>query len=129
MLCDDLKTMRDAHGLTNNQLSEATNIPASSVSRIMSGETSNPSFQYVAALVAAMGESLDELAGIKAKSVHDSDSTRNFFEKMLAEKDKIIATKDKWLSRFFVMLCCVVMFVLVVLAIDLLNGNIGYFRY
>lgn len=63
MYVSALKSMKERSKMTVKQISEASGIPDATVSRILSGGTEQPSFQAVAAIVIAMGFSLDELIG------------------------------------------------------------------
>lgn len=72
MLADTLKAMRLRSGMTLEQLAKASGVPLSTISRISSGETKEPSFATVSALVLAMGGSLDELSGNAPQSVQNA---------------------------------------------------------
>lgn len=63
MLADALKQMRKDSGLTLEQVAAKSGVPMSTISRISSGETKDPSITTVSALVQAMGGSLDDLYG------------------------------------------------------------------
>lgn len=58
---DDL---RKTSKLTHQQIAELSGVPVGTVSRILSGQTKDPGFASMAAIVTAMGGSLDELMGI-----------------------------------------------------------------
>lgn len=72
MLADTLKAMRLRSGMTLEQLAKASGVPLSTISRISSGETKEPSFATVFALVQAMGGSMDELSGNAPQSVQNA---------------------------------------------------------
>lgn len=63
MIADALKQMRSRSGMTLEEVSKKSGVPMSTISRISSGETKEPSISTVIALVQAMGGSMDELAG------------------------------------------------------------------
>lgn len=130
MYTDYLRNLKDERKLTTQQLSEKSGVPTSSVHRIMSGQTDNPSFQAICDLIVALGGSLDEMVGIKAKPNHIDDSREiEMLKQRIAEKDRIIANKDWWLIRVVSIACALVVFILAMIVIDRLNGNIGYWRY
>ena len=58
-IVETLKNMKSEQNLTLQQISSASGVPLSTVNRILSGQTENPSFRDVAAIVAAMDGSLD----------------------------------------------------------------------
>lgn len=61
MIADALKQMRKASGMTLEEVSKKSGVPMSTISRISSGETKEPSISTVIALVQAMGGSMDDL--------------------------------------------------------------------
>lgn len=68
MKAEFLKKLKDESKLTTKQISELSGIPESTISRIMSGQTDNPSFDSICAIVKAMGGSLDAVFGVNNKS-------------------------------------------------------------
>lgn len=61
MIADALKQMRKSSGMTLDEVSKKSGVPMSTISRISSGETKEPSISTVIALVQAMGGSMDDL--------------------------------------------------------------------
>ena len=59
MKTEFLKELKEKSKLTTKQISDLSGIPESTISRILSGQTDNPTFDTVCALVKAMGGSLD----------------------------------------------------------------------
>ena len=53
-IVETLKNMKSEQNLTLQQISSASGVPLSTVNRILSGQTENPSFRDVAAIVAWM---------------------------------------------------------------------------
>ena len=109
--------------LTTKQISELSGIPESTISRILSGQTDNPSFDTICALVRAMGGSLDEFTGIQSSAdAPESLALVDLYEKMIDEKNRLI----KWLMA----VCCILIAVFVFIVLfDLINGNIGFVQY
>ena len=64
-IVETLKNMKSEQNLTLQQISSASGVPLSTVNRILSGQTENPSFRDVAAIVAAMDGSLDAITGLQ----------------------------------------------------------------
>ena len=132
MIHDYLRTLKDERKMTNHQLAELSGVPLSSVHRILSGQTDNPSFQAICDLVVALGGSLDEMAGIKPKEppVNASLTVKiEMLEKMITDKDRVIANKDRWIIRLVTIACALVAFILIAIVIDRMNGGFGYWRY
>jgi transcriptional regulator with XRE-family HTH domain len=121
MLCDDLKALREKRKMTNQQISDASGVPLSSVNRVFSGQTDNPGFLMIRDIVVAMKGSLDEIAGIKHQSTAD-DQIIKLYERTIAEK-------DLWLKRLFIFSVSVVAVLLIFLLIDIISPSTGYIRY
>lgn len=58
-----LRTAKDAAGETNQSLAEKSGVPEHTVAKIMSGATTSPTFDQVAALAAVLDLDLNVLAG------------------------------------------------------------------
>lgn len=123
MNAEDLKRMKEERKLTTKQISELSGILESTISRILSGQTDNPSFDTICSLVRAMGGSLDEFTGIQSSAdAPESLVLVDLYEKMIDEKNRLI----KWL----LIVCCILIAVFVFIVLfDLINGNIGFVQY
>lgn len=56
-----LNLLKEKHGLSNQKIADLSGVPIGTVSGIMSGQTAQPGFEAVSAIVTkAFGESLDE---------------------------------------------------------------------
>lgn len=91
MLSDDLKALKDKSNLSYQEIAEKADIPVPTVTRIIRGETLNPTFDNVAAIVAALHGSLDAIAGIEPPGAPPSD------DRLIRLYQQIIAGKEKWL--------------------------------
>lgn len=137
---DRLKALKEQKHLTNAEIAELSNIPLATITRIFNGGTPNPTFETFVGIATALGISLDEIAGLK--SPHEEavpsrvEMTINSYAELLREKDDRIRElkeekrqerKEKArLMLFFSIFVTIVMFVL---AMDIMNGNWGYFRH
>lgn len=61
MWLENLKELKTAKGVSGKQIAERTNLPERTVTRIFSGETVNPSMDYIIKIVHALGGSLDSI--------------------------------------------------------------------
>lgn len=59
-----LKAQMDAHGMKAIDLAEKSGVYRSYISRLVTGETKDPAFQKAAAIVAALGMSIDEFVSL-----------------------------------------------------------------
>ncbi len=123
MKTEILKKLKDDSKLTTKQISEISGIPESTISRILSGQTDNPSFDSIYAIVKAMGGSLDSVFGNNSKSDNtDSTPLIKLYEKIISEKN--------WYIKLLIILCGILIVSLIlIIIIDVLNGTVGFVRY
>ena len=153
-IVETLKNMKSEQNLTLQQISSASGVPVSTVNRILSGQTENPSFRDVAAIVAAMDGSLDAITGLQKVEGENSqlldsnvmqllltmqnyytkalDTTRQQYMREIESKDKqyrdILADKNRWLRRLFLCLIAMIAVISFLLIIDFTNPAIGFFH-
>lgn len=96
MLNDKLKELKDAKGLTVQAISDKSGVPASTVSRILSGQTESPYFANITDMVVAMGGSLDDLVGIKADGFTEKAEAWSLYERIVSGQRILI----RWLLVF-----------------------------
>lgn len=119
----ELKRLKEESKLTTKQISDLSGIPESTISRILSGQTDNPTFDTVYAIVKAMGGSLDQLTDIPTETETEDPSP------LVALYEKVITDKDRYI-RLLIVICCVLVSVLIFLVLsDVLNGSTGFVRY
>lgn len=136
---EKLKVIRDDKKITNVEIAKLSNIPLATVTRVFNGQTPNPTFETISRIALALGISLDELIGLKEPDeppvAPRIETTLNSYSELLQEKDERIRElkeekererKDRY--RVTSVLICVVCFLLLLLAFDLINGQLGYFR-
>lgn len=136
---EKLKAIRDEKKITNVEIAKISNIPLATVTRVFNGQTPNPTFETISRIAVALGISLDEIIGLKEPDeppvVPRIETALNSYSELLQEKDERIRElkeekererKDRY--RVTSVLICVVCFLLILLAFDLINGQLGYFR-
>ena len=136
---EQLKMIKEAKNLTNMEIANLSNIPLATITRVFNGQTPNPTFETISRIAIGMGVSLDELCGLKQPDAppipSPIENTLNSYSELLQEKDirikelkeeKERERKDRY--RITSVLICVVCFLLLLLAFDLINGQVGYFR-
>lgn len=149
MVIEKLKAMKKEGKVTNQQWAELSGVPASTITRILSGETPTPQFPTVAKLVKALGGSLDEFWGIPPKTIPAEQVEAPTSElitlyremlddraKQIKEKDEIIQQKEialkekrSEIKKLLLILGITLVSIIAVLLFDLFNGSFGYFRY
>ena len=150
-IVETLKNMKFEQNLTLQQISSASGVPLSTVNRILSGQTENPSFRDVAAIVAAMDGSLDAITGLQKLESENGqlldsnvmqlllsiqnyyaktlDATRQQYMRELESKDKqyrdILTDKNRWLRRMFFCLIGMLAVISFLLIVDFINPTIS----
>lgn len=136
---EKLKVIRDEKKITNVEIAKISNIPLATITRVFNGQTPNPTFETISGIALALGISLDELIGLKEPNetpvTPRVETALNSYSELLQEKDERIRElkeerdrerKDRY--RVTSVLICMVCFLLALLAFDLINGQVGYFR-
>lgn len=121
-----LKELKNLSGLTNEEISKKSGVPLSTVTRIISGQTDNPSVKTIKELVSVLGGSLDCIFVLdtprETESGNDSDNLLNLYKKVVANKNRTIHI----LAIALGILGAVIVFILLY---DVLNGSVGYIKY
>ena len=118
-----LKALKQKENLSAQALSDLSGVPISTTNRILRGE-GEPNINAVIALVHALGGSLDDVCGF-----HKKEGLGHVDDRLFQVMQDTISSKERWLVRLGIALAVVILFILVVVAYDILNGDIGWARY
>lgn len=130
-----LRALKDKSGLTTKQIAEKCDIPESTVTRIFSGKTPNPTIITVMAMVKAMGgqaaDIFDDNAQVNTipavpQSVLTEVEQKNL--EITALYEKMLASKDKYIRFLAGALIGIALLLVILLFLDLLVLDIGYFN-
>ncbi len=86
-MIEKLRQLKKESHMTNQQIAEKSNVPESTVARIFSGKTPNPTITTVVSMAKAMGGSTADLLADEA------EETENSAEEHLTEHTESIKTK------------------------------------
>lgn len=126
---EKLVEMKKASGLNTQQIADKSGVPASTITRMLNGQTDDPSFSNVAKVVLAMGGSLDELVGIKPKVVTVTEiKTVPTDDRLIDLYERAIASKNRWIRWLFTVLLILVAFLIGILIYDLANPDQGWYQ-
>lgn len=154
MLITYLNALKNKGNFTYENISKLSGISDATIRNIFSGKTEDPRFETVAAIVNAMGGSLDaiytaakkedveanaviaikeayeeRIALVKEQYEHRLNEKDEHYERLLLEAEKHIETiklDKRWFRIGFV----VSIFIFAMLCVaELLNPNLGWFRY
>ena len=156
MIAKYLEALKNKRKLTNKQIAEMSGVSPATIQRVLA-EKGESSFDTVSKIVRGLGGSLDELAGIskpesqelqelrekvaeQARTIEALEHRAENFDKNLEMISKayrdVLEDKEKgnaYLRRIArilaVSLAVLMLFIMIVMAIDLLNGHIGWHRY
>ncbi len=154
MILNYLNALKNKGNFTFETISNLSGIPESTVKNIFTGKTEDPRFETVSAIVLSMGGSLDaiysaakkedveanaviaikeayeeRIAVIKEQYEHRLIEKDKHYERLLFEAEKHIETiklDKRWFRIGFVV--SIFIFALLCIA-ELLNPNLGWFRY
>lgn len=137
---EKLKMIKAEKGLSLAEIAKIAETPLATITRIFNGQTPNPTFETISRISFALGVSLDELSGLKQPDeqpiASPIENTLNSYVELLKEKDirieqlledKRIIRNEKY--KLVSVLVGIITAILVLFAVDILNGHFGYFRY
>ena len=142
MIREYLKYLKVNGNFSWHDISQASGLPEATIRKIFSGETSDPRFETVVRLVAAMGGSLDKINAIeKVDSVEIGEDAqikalvalKELYEERIKDIKSTSADhiqslkKDKKLM--IIIICILSILLMGVLVFDLFVGSVGWFRY
>lgn len=123
--------MKDKSGLSNQEISDRSEVPLPTVKRIMAGQTRDPGYATVIAMVKAMGGTLDDVQEIvsddKENGAGQSNNTKEI-DRLCSVYEKNIADKNRLIKALMVILISMTAIFVLLLIWDLCNPNIGFFR-
>lgn len=122
--------LRDSHGLRNRDLADIVGLSEATISRYLSDNTDMP-LDVAAKLAQHLGVSLDEVVGIAAPTRADGSMTIpvRVWDAHEAQYHRQLRTKNIALVIFAVVIGALLIYLLTFIALDLVNGSIGWVRY
>jgi predicted transcriptional regulator len=137
-----LRMLKDKSGMTTKQIAERCNIPESTVTRIFSGKTPNPTIITVMAMTKAMGGTaadifddnaqVNTVPAVPTKVLTEMEEKNleivDLYKGIINSKDETIQSKDKTIITLTGILLMLVSVFIFMLLFDLFTGGIGYFH-
>lgn len=149
MIYQKLRELKERSGLSVQQIAEKSGVPASTISRILSGQTDRPNCQTLVDLVRAMGGSVDEIMDLhveKSKEPEKPKDTetakepgkpkdpenRKDIDTIIQLYERAIANKNKTIKMLYI--ACAVLIVLLLIIVlyfcwDITHPNMGLIKY
>lgn len=136
-IIDKMIAQRAKCGKSYQMLANETHLSESTVTRIFTRKSTNPTISDVIALWKAMGGKATELFDetVKVDVVSEAPQVvvpqidERLYNEVIGIYKDSIKTKDKWIKTLFALLAVLVIFIVAVFTIDIFNGGIGYVRY
>lgn len=69
IIAQELKKVKEKHGITTEEWSERSSVPASTISRYLSASLNTPNFPYTCALLESLGEPIDHFYKVIANKI------------------------------------------------------------
>lgn len=117
MIVDDLRILKEQTKMTSQEIADKSGVPLPTVKRILSGNTSDPGYSTVKAMLDAMEQAVP---GANLK-IDDKERIIIIYERM-------IETKNKWIQILALISLSLAAIFILLLIFDLLNPNIGFVR-
>ena len=137
-----LRLLKDKSNMTTKQIAEKSGIPESTITRIFSGKTPNPTIISVMDIVKAMGgtaaDIFDDNAQVNTqmkvptKVLTEMEEKNleivNLYKGIINSKDETIESQKKAIKTLSLALVLIVCIIIFILLFDMFNGGIGYFN-
>lgn len=152
ILIEKIREIKKSKHLSNEDISEMTHIPETTVSRILSGASKRPGFENVLTIAIALGISVDKILSValpgeeppkEVETVVESyDTVLKVKEAQLVEMEKLLAEVRDSNTRYRknnaklttvvcvlgAVLCCCFIALMAYFVMDLFHGDVGFFR-
>lgn len=129
MVSEKLNELRKQKGLTNQQIADICNLPLSTVTKVMSGETKDPTLTTLKAITDALDVTLDYLFIKEVESDASKQMSAETFNIMLREKNHEIAKAHSEKRALFTLVVALIVVLVGMILLDALNGRVGWIRY
>lgn len=145
-IVDGIILKKNSIGMTNQQLSDASGVPKTTIDRILRKETSNPSMQTVLDLAAAVGYSFSnhpeqhpatpQEIGVKDPmvqyivNIYESRCIgyEERIKRVTSHFNMLLAEKNRWIKFSLALNIILVVFICGVLLYDLTHLDRGWFQ-
>lgn len=133
MFTKKMQELKNETQMTYQDIADKSGVPVSSVRRIFSGQTPDPGYASVHAIIEAMGGTIDDEEEKKEKEIENNiqqkDSvSRQSVEMLCSVYEHAISDKNKMIKALLIIVLSMMAIFIFLLVWDLCNPNIGFFR-
>ena len=136
-IIDGINAKKNAVGMTNQQVSDASGVPKSTVDRVLSKRTENPTMQVILDIAGAVGY---EMGGASrpgsAEDCTDNPYVReiiSMYKHQIADlklqHNRVTAEKDRWIQTLAAILAIMGAGAVTILLLDMTNPEFGWIRH
>ena len=116
----------DDRNLTNRDVARLADISEATVSRVLATRGRNASMSTIIAICDGLG--IEEETIQYDISPNDVTSLQHVYLERIEDLKIAIEQKDRWIRRIFIICLSMIVFIVIVLAVDLLIPTVGWFR-
>lgn len=135
-IIDGINARKAILGMNNQQIADASNVPKSTVDRVLRKSTENPTMQVILDIASAVGYDFSTQPE-QEPPVDNNDSQYirhiiSMYEAQIAEAKRthnlITAEKNRWITFLSIAVIILVTGIVAILLIDITNPAIGWYR-
>lgn len=129
-------------GMTNQQISDASQVPRTTINRILAKQTPNPSMQSVMDIAHAVGYVIEpenpptlqeapseaHIALLEGTLELERRQAERRQVQMRAHYNMLLAEKNRWIKHLFVLTIILVTALVAFLVLDILHPDLGWVR-
>lgn len=135
-IIDGINARKAAMNMTNQQISDESGVPKSTIDRVLRKDTENPTIQIVLAIAQAVGYEFGVPAAAQAPEVAtESPHFRHIitmYEKQIADMrrdhNRERTEKNRWIKTLAVIVGILVIGILFILIYDITHPDVGWFQ-
>ena len=129
MLLQKIQTLKDESKMSYQDIADKSGVPLSTVKRIFSGQTPDPGYTSVIAIIEAMGGSDEDIKAESEPAHKPADFvSRQSVERLCSVYEKSLKDKRKLIVALLTIVLTMTAIFIFLLVWDLCNPNIGFFR-
>lgn len=135
-IIDGINARKNALGMTNQQIADASQVPKSTVDRVLRKDTENPTMKVILDIADAVGYDFSNRNTENVKdAAEDNPYIRHIismYENQLAAQERqynlVTAEKNRWIKILSIIIAILGSGVIAILLIDILNPSIGWIQ-
>ena len=128
MLIKKMQNLKDETKMSYQDIADKRGTPVSTVKRIFSGQTPDPGYTSILAIMEAMGGSVNDMNDETPDKPKNETVSRQSVERLCSVYEHTIADKNKLIKALLIIVLAMMAIFIFLLVWDLCNPNIGFFR-